>query len=95
MTKNQLTRVQMIQLANFIIGHYTASKLHDGEFSAKATVELGFTVTEANVAALRRDLKIPSLREVLRTKEDATIAERLARVERFLGRLEPNWKEQT
>lgn len=94
MSKNQLTRLQMIQLANRIRDDYTASALHDGEFAAKVTETIGFPVTESNVAGLRRDLGIPSLREVRNRQIEVTFAERLARIERLLARLEPNWKDQ-
>lgn len=59
-TSNMLAGHQRHQLNNFIEKHYVESRLNDTGFSIRATEELGFQVTTANVVYGRNAVGMPN-----------------------------------
>lgn len=85
--KNALTFAQSYKLANLIQADYAARRLHDTEFAAAASTELGFTVTEANVAGIRKSFDIPSTREALiKLVPSAPLEQRVAKLEAWIAK---------
>lgn len=87
---NTLDGAQRFKLMKLMEAQYTTAGLHDTEFADKATAELGFTVTRANVQGAREALGIESTLEVEKRQREHSPATRLVTIEARLAALE-NW----
>jgi len=87
---NTLDGAQRFKLMKLVEAEYVSAGLHDPEFAVKASAELGFTVTRANVQGARDALEIEStldaekrMRREPQTRLDR-IETRLAAVEAWI-----------
>lgn len=84
---NRLTMAQQFSLLKFMETDYVSSGLLDTEFAAKASTELGFTLTAANIHGSREALGLKSNRD-LKREQAKQPRNRLEHIEQRLEKLE-------
>lgn len=81
---NRLAGKANFDMQALVRDHYAEKKLHDKEFAAWATEQLGVTVTAGNIAGAREIFGIVSTRDMVRALPSGdilTIERRLAALE--------------
>lgn len=84
---NKLRFAHQVKLAEFLRAEYAKSGLSDKMFSQKASVALGFMITEGNVHGMRTELEIPSNQEKRREERSRTILARIEDLETTVANL--------
>lgn len=87
---NRLTDRQKFQLIKLVEEHYPTLHLPDNAFADWAAGNLGFPITDANVASAREVLGTPSTRAVKReaAKAPSQLAARVATLEAQVAAIE-------
>jgi len=89
---NRLVLSQQFNLLKYMETNYVSSGLLDTEFAVKASTELGFPLTAANIHGCREALGLKSNRD-LKREQAKQPKNRLEQIEQRLERLEALAKE--